>query len=203
MISVFALLAACSGPGTGPDQVLPGVASFHGVELSLPARGLVLRAAHAQTLEPQRGDATDVEAQLGGEPGLSIVSEHASWDLRGQEVVFEGAVRADRGAFTLTCDQLRAVFDSPEQLRRAEASGDVRVHHGERVATGARATMDIELGRLELEGQPVITAGGRSLRGERIVLFLDDERLECHRCVLVIAEDGAPLPNNGTEADGS
>jgi lipopolysaccharide transport protein LptA len=197
MISLMALLLACAGPHPGSDAPLPERAVFEGVQLSLPGQGLVLRAAQAQAAEPQQGSATDVVAQLGEQPGLSIESEHASWDLRGQSVVFEGSVSAERGAFTLECDRLEASFDSPEQLRTAEATGAVRVRHGERLATGDRAVLDVGSGRLEIEGEPVVTEGGRSLRGERIVLFLDDERLECERCSLVITPGDAPTAADG------
>ena len=199
MSPLLALLLACAGPPSGSGEPLPEIAVFEGVELSLPGRGFVLRAAHAQAAEPQQGTASQVVAQLGDQPGLSIESERASWDLRGQSVVFEGSVSAQRGAFTLECDRLEASFDSPEQLRLAEATGAVRVRHGERLATGQRAVLDLATGRLELEGQPELTEGGRSLRGERMVLFLDDERLECERCSLVIsrgvestADEGQP-----------
>ncbi len=125
-------------------------------------------------------------AQLGEGPGLSIESSHASWDLSQHNVVFEGDVRAVRGAFTLSCERLEASFDSPEQLSEAVASGEVTVNHRGRVATGQRAVLDVQAGRLVLEGEPSVRQGERSLSGERITLFLDDERLECDRCSLEI-----------------
>jgi len=196
MMPLLVLFLACSGPSPEAGQALPESASLDGIELRLPGPGLVLRAAHAQTLatEPRQGEASQVTAELGDAPGLSIESAHASWDLRAQNVVFEQDVTAVRGAFTLRCQRLEASFDSPEQLSRAEASGDVTVTHGERVATGQRAVLDVQTGRLELGGQPTVTEGGRSLRGERIVLFLDDERLECDQCVLDITPVKKPSP---------
>lgn len=191
MISTLVLLLACAGSPADRDQALPARAALHGVELRLPERGLLLRAAHAETppSEPGQGEASEVVAELGSEPGLAIQSEYASWDLREHHVVFEGRVRAVRGAFELSCERLEASFDSPEQLRSAVATGEVTVRHRGRVAAGQRAVLDIEAGRLELEGQPSVREGERSLRGERIVLFLDDERLECERCSLEIATE--------------
>ncbi len=193
MSLVLALVLACSGPREGSELALPQRLALEGVELRLPGPGLVLRAAHAQTPgdEPGRGEASQVVAELGQGPGLSIVSEHASWDLREHNVVFEGDVAAVRGAFTLQCQRLEASFDSPEQLSRAVASGDVSVSHRGRIATGQRAVLDVPSGRLELEGEPSVTEGARRLQGERIVLFLDDERLECDRCSLAIGESEA------------
>ena len=82
-----------------------------------------------------------------------------------------------------------ARFDTPESLRSAVATGQVRVVHGERVATGDQAELDVPSGRLEILGAPTLREGARSLRGDRLVLFLDDERLECEACTLEIAAD--------------
>jgi lipopolysaccharide export system protein LptA len=188
MTLLLALLLACSGPPERAAQGLPEHSELRGVSLRLPAAGLLIEAARAQTEPrlPERGLATEVSAQLEGQPSASIRAEHASWDLREQHVSFEGQVTLQRGPFTLECRRLEARFDSPEQLRSAEAL-DATIRHRGRVATGQRATLDLVGGSLVLEGAPTVTEGGRSLRGERIVLFLDDERLECERCSLEIA----------------
>jgi lipopolysaccharide export system protein LptA len=192
MIPALALLLACAGPPPAEAPPLAGLASFSGVELQLPGPRLLIRAAEAQVADPERGQASEVSAQLGEAPGLSIQSQRASWDLRGQTVVFEGEVHAVRGTFTLECARLEASFEQPEQLSRAEA-WDVTVRHGARVATGERAVLDVASGQLELQGQPALREGGRSLEGERIVLFLDSERLECERCSLALAPPEAPV----------
>ncbi len=189
LLVLLVLLAACSVGPLEPREPLPQATSLEGLELRLPAGALVVRAAHAQLDEADRGRAQQVTASVERGPGLSIQSEQASWDLKGQTVVFEGEVQAVRGAFTLACQRLEARFDSPEALRTALATGEVQVVHGERVATGERAELDVPSGRLELSGSPVLREGGRSLRGERLVLFLDDERLECQACTLEIAAD--------------
>jgi lipopolysaccharide transport protein LptA len=185
MIAALVLLLGCVPPPQA-EQPLPEGISLAQVELRLPGQGLLIRAAHAEIGDQQLGRASQVDAQLGEGLGLSIRADSASWDLRGQSVVFEGGVDAVRGAFTLRCERLDASFSSPERLQRAVASGQVRVIHGDRVASAERAVLEVESGRLELEGQPLLRDGGRSLRGERIVLFLDDERLECERCALEI-----------------
>jgi lipopolysaccharide transport protein LptA len=193
MSLLLALLLACSGPPDGVEDALPAHSELSGVQLRLPAAGLVIQAARAQTgpQEPERGEATEVSARLEGQPSASIRSERASWDLREHHVSFEGQVVLERGPFTLECSRLEARFDSPEQLRSAEAI-EATIRHRGRVATGHRASLDLVSGELVLEGAPTVTEGERSLRGERIVLFLDDERLECERCSLEISTVEAP-----------
>lgn len=199
---LLALALACSGPPAGSGQPLPAQVNLTAVELYSLAPGLVLRAASAQTPgdEPTRGQASEVVAELGSPPGLSISSAQASWDLRGHHVVFEGDVVAIRGGFTLRCQRLEATFDNPEQLSRATASGEVSVRHRDRLATGQRAVLDVAVGRLVLDGEPAVVEGGRSLRGERIVLFLDDERLECERCSLSIDQPSLSAPTAASDA---
>ncbi|MFH1465631.1 MAG: LptA/OstA family protein, partial [Pseudomonadota bacterium] len=187
---------ACAGPSPEQALPLPRAGVFTGVELAWPARALVLRAARAEAADPGQGTAIAVQATVGGEgsegaPVLEIRSERASWDLSQQSVVFEGAVEARHGDFTLGCTRLEARFDSPERLVGAEASGDVRVTHRGRVASGQRAVLDVLGARIELTGAPRVQEGGRTLSGERIVLFLDETRLECERCTLAVVPDGA------------
>jgi len=181
------LLAGCGG-GEAPAP-LPEHGVLRGVVLTLPGPALTLRAARAELPSPGEGAAEVVTAELGGEVALAISSERARWDLAGQSVTFEGAVEARRGAFTLSCERLEARFDSPERLVSAEAVGRVVVRHRARVASGGRALLDIPAGRIELTGEPRIREGGRTLAGERILLFLDAERLECERCTLEVAPE--------------
>jgi len=185
MSSLLVLLLACAGSPAAPRE-LPSQLQIQGVQLQLPERGLSLAAQQASLADQQLGRAEQVQAQVGSQPGLNIESSSASWDLRGQRVVFEGEVRAVRGSFTLECERLEVEFSAPEQLQRAVATGGVRVRHGERIATGERADLHVPSGRLVLSGDPQIVEGRRRLQGEQIVLLLDDERLECLGCKLEI-----------------
>jgi lipopolysaccharide export system protein LptA len=187
------LLCACGGPPTEQVLPLPAAAVFTGVELAWPAGALVLHAARAEAADPERGVATEVEATADGGGGaeLQIRAARASWDLDQQSVVFAGAVEARHGEFTLTCEHLEARFDSPERLVSAEARGQVRVLHRGRVASGEHALLDVPAARLELTGVPSLQDGRRTLSGERIVLYLDETRLECERCTLAVAPAAA------------
>ena len=84
-----------------------------------------------------------------------------------------------------------ATGDTP--LAQTRATPPSRVVRGARTATGATARLTTADGRLVLEGDPRIVDGPNTLTGDRITLFLDDERLECERCRLEV-QGGAVLP---------
>jgi lipopolysaccharide export system protein LptA len=139
----------------------------------------------------------DVQARLPAAapaPSLHVTAQRAAWDLAGRTVRFEGEVHGTRGDVTLTCATLEVWFTDPDALDRARASGGVQVHQGVREARADTALLDIPAGRIELAGSPWMREGGRRMAGERIVLLLDDERVECEACTLDLVET---LPEAG------
>ncbi|MBN1337472.1 MAG: hypothetical protein JXB39_16075 [Deltaproteobacteria bacterium] len=168
MIAILALLSAC-----GADPA-PPVATEGGP-------GLVLEGVRA-----------DLPATAPA-PSLHVTARRAAWDLPGRTVRFEGDVRGIRGDVTLDCAVLEVWFTDPDALERAEASGDVRVRQGAREARARAAVLDVPRGRIELSGSPSLAEEGLRLTGERIVLLLDDERIECDACSLEFLE-AAPEP---------
>jgi len=135
-----------------------------------------------------RGEA--VSAALGGAPPLEIRGERSSWSLSDGVVVFEGEVQATRRDVSLRCDRLEVTY-ADERVASAVASGSVRVHHGNRRAEGQRAHLTVADGRIVLTGGAQIDDGPNRLVGEPITLFLDEERILCDQCTLVI--DGAAV----------
>ncbi len=131
----------------------------------------------------------DVRARLSESlPSLHVTARRAAWDLAGHTVRFEGDVRGTRGDVTLACAVLEVWFTDPDHLDRARASGGVEVRQGAREARAESALLDVPSGRIELSGSPWLREGGRRLAGERIVLLLDDERVECEACTLDLVE---------------
>ncbi len=137
------------------------------------------------------GRGVAVEATTAGAPALEISGQRSSWALDKGVVQFDGNVVAKRGAFTLRADSL-VVHWKDERIDRAEATGSVVVARGERVAKSRRGVLEGETGKFTLTGAPTITEGGHRMKGDAIVLWLDDERLECNQCVLVL--DSSALP---------
>ena len=204
MPAALLLFACCAGAPLGAleegaDEPRAAI-SMEGVQLRLPTRDAAFRAQaqHVELARDQRGFAQGLNASSPTQPGLEVTSKRATWDMKRGSVLFEGEVRAVRGEISLRCQTLQVSFSDPQTLEHAVAEGDVEVRQAraegaaDRVAQGARATLDVSSGRLELTGDPQILEGGRRMRGERIVLFLDDERLECEACSLVLPPQLAP-----------
>jgi hypothetical protein len=56
------------------------------------------------------------------------------------------------------------------------AEGDVRITQGNRIARGARAEFDDAARTLVLSGGAVLVEGSNEIRGERVIVYLDEER---------------------------
>lgn len=189
--AVCALGVGCAEPTELPDAV----ASAEGVRLL--ADGGPLRALSAERVAMAGEDqveASGVSAELAGGIPLTIVAEKSSWELKTRRAVFEGAVVAERGPFHLSCQRLEVQADEAGAPSRAVATGDVRVSRAPWEARGSSAELQLPAGVLTLTGSPRVSDGHSELSGERVVLHMDDERIECENCTLVLPD---PLHKGG------
>lgn len=201
-------LAGCedrSPLGDRSPEAPPPPALLEGVILKtdVGATHLVARAESVALAPDTPARAREVEAEVETtDRTLRIDADRADWDLEAHTVRFEGKVTAERRPVLLECDVLEVTYEDPEHLERAVARGNVRVTRGPRRARAAEATLHVPSGRLELTGDPVVEEGANLLTGERIILFLDEERLECESCHLVVSEDSPPgdRPREGGSA---
>ena len=75
-------------------------------------------------------------------------------------------------------------------IESAIAGGHVHVQQGARKATSDEAALNSKSGQLILTGNPVVEEDGRSMRGQRIILWLDDDRMTCDDCTVVLDSPG-------------
>jgi len=204
VLVVAALACAQQAPAQPPLPLLV-VEDF-----SLDIADATIRGARGM-LDPEgAGSSTDVQAVLqqgtGSQategpstdrPPTEITAERSSWDLKTREVRFEGDVVVTRGGFTLRCGRLTVQMSDAERVSHALAEEDVVISQDGRRATGARAELHPETGQVVLEGAPVVEEGPHRMRGERVVLWLDDERMECERCSIELAP-AALSPTEGS-----
>jgi lipopolysaccharide export system protein LptA len=188
MTPALAVLLACGGDvpqldADGPDLV--GVT----VEVMVQPEPIVMQLGSAW-IEEDGGHGVGASASV--PPDLIIEGDTSSWSLSDGRVVFQGHVTVTRPPVTVSCAKLVVTY-ADDHVDLAVATGDVVVRRGERVARGEHAVLEPVTGRVVLTGSPMINDGPRTLSGDRIELFLDDERLECSGCRLVV-EGSAVTP---------
>ena len=168
---------------------------FVGVEL-VDSHGNAWEAERATMDADGGGAGWGIRASLGVDEGdssipeLKITADHSSWDLKARSIQFEGNVVATRGDMRLTCARLDVTMGDGDHIEHAAATGGVRVTQADREATGQEAELTTLRGELVITGEPVVREGGTSFSGERVTLWLDDERMECEGCEVVVQSPG-------------
>ncbi len=134
---------------------------------------------------------------------IHITSDNMEADNRRKTVVFIGRVKAVQGDMTLYCDRLiifyieakkpakpaggapdrssggGGLFDTGgtgRQIKHITALGHVKLVQKNRVAMGRRADFFRRENRVVLSGEAKVWDGRNTLTGERITVFLDEDR---------------------------
>lgn len=177
LLAFSGLVVACGSPSP-VRETLPPEAVAEDVVFLLGVADAEVRSASSG--EPPGGpDGAPVP------PPLEVRSERARWDLKAHTVLLEGQVRAVRGDVTLTCDRMDVRYTQVDRIQSVQATGNVVVTRGDRVLEAGRADLEVESGRLELTESPRLLEAGHRLEGRRVVMWLDQDRLECDACSLV------------------
>lgn len=134
----------------------------------------------AAQAEPRRGPqdllgAFSLTSQRGP---VRIKADQLEFDYRGRVLVYRGAVTVTQADLKLTSDSLRVRFDpdAPDPVREVVAEGAVRISKGQREATGGRAVFDQEKRTVTLSDDATLRDGPNEVAGERVVVYLDEER---------------------------
>ncbi len=168
-------LTACGAPALpdGPGTVLTGVTGSAGPWTASAARvELLAGTAHAEGVKASA-------AAQNGAPPLQIEAASSEWDLKAHRARFTTNVRVTRGPVTMTADLLEVVYKDASHVDVVTATGHVLVTRGERVARAEKGVLTAGEGRIVLTGSPVLTEGINALAGDRIEVFLDEERATC------------------------
>jgi lipopolysaccharide export system protein LptA len=131
---------------------------------------------------------------------ITVSARTLEFDYKRNVVVYRGDVQAAQGDVHLRSDELTirlvsadeqrppdappkkappagdAALGGRVQLREVVATGSVRIDQGERWATGGRAVFDQERRVLVLSEDPVLHDGPNQIAGERVVVYLDENR---------------------------
>ena len=135
--------------------------------------------------------------QASDEP-IHVVADQLEVDNKAQVAQFTGAVKATQGDVTITCDQLEVYYeregggesmaqeatqglaDEGGQVRKVVALGHVQIKQKDRTAVGRKATYWAGGRKILLEGQATVWRGESQVSGDKITVFLDQDRSVVH-----------------------
>ncbi len=124
------------------------------------------------------GKMTQGEGRLGDQP-LRIASDRLEADHKKSLITFTGNVIARQGEMTIYARQASVFYEkSPEgnEVREIVATGDVKIHQGDRVATAQKAVFLNGEQKIVLTGQPKVWQGKDMVSGERITFLLAEDK---------------------------
>ena len=179
-----------------PLEPLPAVATGEGITIEASSESgsytLAFAGASADLVggTPVAATRTTVTQAAAGPP-LEIRAAKSSWALKNRSARFEGDVVVIRGAVTMRCAALDVRYAAADRIDTVVATGSVTVETGERRAQAERAELVGATGKITLTGKPRLAEGVNALVGERIILWLDDEKADCEGgasgpCTLVV-----------------
>jgi lipopolysaccharide export system protein LptA len=114
--------------------------------------------------------------ELKREP-IVVTSAHMKADKLGERVTFSGEVTLKKEAMTLNSDSVTVFYDAGTRaIREIEALGNVIVRKEGRIALASRALYYSKEEKIVLTGDARIIENDNQLGGERITLFIRDDR---------------------------
>lgn len=116
---------------------------------------------------------------LGGERGpVRIDADTMEFDYKTKVLMYRGTVVVTQADMTLHSNTLRVTLDpdKADKPREVVAEGKVQIDKGARRATGGRAVFDNQARTVTLTDQARLQDGPNEVAGERIVVYLDEQR---------------------------
>lgn len=106
---------------------------------------------------------------------------------------YEGNVRVEHAGATIHARSLEVAFEPEGQrsLKKITARGDVEVLNGDESARGELAEYDPAAATIVLSSNARLGSGPNSLSGERVVVYLNEER------AVVLGSGAGPAPEGG------
>jgi len=175
---------ACGGRGGGAPARTPPLLAV----LVLTALPGVAAAEPAK--EPPKGGALFDAGSFGSkkEP-IVVTSDTLEYDYKTNVVVYRGDVIAVQADTKVRSDTLTVTLaaqkdsDPPDTAKKGDqrlqeviAVGNVRIDNGTRWATGGRAVFEQATRTLVLTENPVLHDGANEVSGDRVTLYLDENR---------------------------
>jgi len=141
-----------------------------------------LRGIEGNDLAPLAGESLGKSLRTGSwdrNAPVDIHSEEMTVDFENHRIVFKGDVKVVQADFSLAAGEVIAVFGkSAEDIVKIVALGDVTIQKANKRAWGEQATYDRENATILLKGRPVLKQGRNFIKGEEILVRLDEDLME-------------------------
>lgn len=126
---------------------------------------------------------------------VHVVADSLEVNNKAQVANFIGRVKVTQGDVKITCDRLsvhydqeakakktksKGMLDGGGQVRKIVAHGHVKVVQKDRIAVGRKATYWAGGRKMLLEGKATVWRGKNQVSGDKITLFLDQDRAVVH-----------------------
>jgi lipopolysaccharide export system protein LptA len=134
--------------------------------------------ATEEAVEPGRDSLLNALSFSSKRDPISVSSEALEFDYRTRVLTYKGSVEVTQGDVKLQSETLRVVLDDHAETRVKEvvADGSVRLSKGLRWATGGHAVFDQAKQTVVLSNEAVVHDGSNEVSGDRIVVYLDENR---------------------------
>jgi len=119
------------------------------------------------------------EKRKNSDQPLRVTSQELEADNKKLVIIFKGTVVAKQGDLTIYADMAHVYYEKKEEgneVREIVATGNVKILEGDRVATGQKAVFTNADQKIVLTGQPKAWQGKDMVSGERIIVFLEEDK---------------------------
>ena len=170
---------------------------FHGLLAGIAVALATLSPAASQPVQQKDQPSGAMQGlQLNRDQPVKIESDSLEVRDKSQQATFVGKVKLTQGDTVLQCQSLVIFYENEsaapaqkkgaaknaqksgggigggQQIKRAEAKGDVLVTQKDQTAKGEFGVFDVKSNTVTLTGNVVVTQGANVLRGERMVVNL-------------------------------
>ena len=119
------------------------------------------------------------KGKISSEQPLRITSQQLEADNKNQVITFRGNVIARQEDMTIYADTAQVFYEKKEEgndVREIVATGNVKIHQKDRVATGQKAVFINAEQKIILTGEPRVWQGKDMVSGERITVLLEEDK---------------------------
>jgi len=115
-----------------------------------------------------------------------ITSNRLEYDYQEAVVLFEENVKVQDPQFTMTADRVLVFLEGTNDVRQVRALGNVILVSEGRSARCAQAVYTRADGKIVMTGDAVLQRAKDQIWGKEIVIWVDDQRMECRPARMVL-----------------